>query len=608
MKRISWERAKDLIAELLAAAPADREALLTSRCADATLRGEIRSFLRAFDAGAGEPLIDDEDDLAFGSYIGPYVVLEKLPGGGMGRVYVGNDPRLDRKVALKCLRSTVPGSHAEWTRILREARAAGRINHPNIATIHDVIEHETRAYIVMEYVEGESLFDHIKRERLPIETVLTIGRQLAAGLAAAHGKGVVHRDLKPTNVHLTPDGTPKILDFGIARATMALSSWPSTSSQPSANPGVTNQAGTPGYMPPEQLLGQKVDERSDIFSLGVVLYEMATGRAPFTTLDATELLKEMLAPVTRADIVDPNVPGELADIIATAMAIDPARRFQSAADVQRALNKLIDESRPRVLSWALVGSLWGAAALITVTLAGAITTLTHNFRLGNSGFSSESVLLWPYWGARVMVAPVILAGGGLALGFAVVNLLIAGPLKGVRGAFLERLRAVPSTTVNNALLALQAITIVALAWSFSDLIDALLIRDSTQVTALAQATRNRYEEMSSLALFVFGAAWYSVLKKRLRQPERGGTGALIGGGIALALTVCMLAAPWRVSRFTAERVTYDAERCYFIAQRANDVLIFCRQPPFNRVIVADDPRLRREHVIENIFSGIGVHQ
>ena len=209
-----------------------------------------------------------------GSSVGPYVVVERLGHGGMGEVFLARDTRLQRKVALKYLRADVDTVDAHAV-LLREARALAKINHPNIAAIHDVIEDGGRAFIVMEYVEGESLAAKVIRERVPIDAVIAIGRQIAAGLGAAHAAGVIHRDLKPSNVQLTPSGVVKILDFGIAKITISIASAQSSAGGNTSDIGA--RAGTPAYMSPEQKLARPVDERSDIYSLGLVLLEMAAG-------------------------------------------------------------------------------------------------------------------------------------------------------------------------------------------------------------------------------------------------------------------------------------------------------------------------------------------
>jgi len=187
----------------------------------------------------------------------------------MGEVFLGRDPRLDRLVALKCLFSTTSGVESLRARIIHEARAAARVSHAHVAAVHDVLEHDGRAFIVMEYVEGENLAVLLKREPLPPERVVAIGRQIAGALAAAHAKGIIHRDLKPANVQVTPDGSIKILDFGIATALASISATTAADDATTATAVRGPLPGTPAYMSPEHLLGRTVDERSDLFSLGV---------------------------------------------------------------------------------------------------------------------------------------------------------------------------------------------------------------------------------------------------------------------------------------------------------------------------------------------------
>lgn len=210
----------------------------------------------------------------------------------MGEVYLGRDTRLKRKVALKCLLKPRPGAEPLHARILHEARAAARISHGNVAAIRDVIEHGTRSYIVMEFVEGQSLAARLRKGRVPLKEVLSIGRQLASALAAALAEGVIHRDLKPANVQITPAGVVKVLDFGLAHARPVIAS-------PSAVTAIADsdtnpdgpRAGTPAYMAPEQVLGASVDERADVYGLGLVLYELATGKRPYEYVDPLELMR-----------------------------------------------------------------------------------------------------------------------------------------------------------------------------------------------------------------------------------------------------------------------------------------------------------------------------
>jgi len=338
---------KDLVAEALARPAAERDAFLEQQCSSAAMLAEVRTLLRASDemtTGFLDPLIEspalDDGDLPIGTRIGPYLIVDSLARGGMGHVFLGKDLRLHRQVALKSLLSSRHNSSTERTRVLRAARAAAQVNHPGVATIHDILEHAERAFIVMEYVPGESLAAVLRRGRLPVDRVIALGRQLAAGLVAAHEKGVIHRDLKPANIQITPSGDAKILDFGVARTTTAFTTATGSSSADDAR---GPQPGTRGYMSPEQMLSRHADERSDIFSLGIVLFEMATGERAFEPAGELDLLDAIQRPVRRADAVDARVPRALADVIARALEIDPAGRFQSAAAMAGALTALEQE-------------------------------------------------------------------------------------------------------------------------------------------------------------------------------------------------------------------------------------------------------------------------
>ena len=217
MDAAAWEQAKAVITAALRRPAAEREQFVREQCGNTPLAGEIITMLAGY--GDNDSLADTApgpgggpDDIQPGMKIGPYVIVDSIGHGGMGQVFLGHDPRLRRKVALKCVIRSLAANDSHKTRIRDEARAAARVTHPNIATIHDVVEHEDRAFIVMEYVEGETLSARLKRARVPVDRVITIGRQLASALAAAHARGIVHRDLKPANVQITPEGTVKVLD------------------------------------------------------------------------------------------------------------------------------------------------------------------------------------------------------------------------------------------------------------------------------------------------------------------------------------------------------------------------------------------------------------
>jgi len=277
-----------------------------------------------------------------GERVGPFRIVGLLGEGGMGQVFLAHDPRLDRHVALKCVLLT----HADpdSTRlILREARASARISHPNIAAVYDVIEHAGRMFIVMEHVPGESVAQRLTRGRVPPVEALAIGRQLASGLEAAHAQGVIHGDLKPANVQLTASGQVKILDFGIARA-VGLTETTINGAATTRRSLVRHGAGTPAYMSPEQLVGWTIDARSDIYSAGIVLFELTMGRRPYAGEDPLELATRIATTdVPDLSAMDTAVPRMLSDVIRKALAPVPASRFQSAHDFGVALARAAAE-------------------------------------------------------------------------------------------------------------------------------------------------------------------------------------------------------------------------------------------------------------------------
>ena len=274
-----------------------------------------------------------------GHQVGPFAIVERLGRGGMGEVYLAEDTRLGRRVALKRPSESFLSAPDARQRLRREASAAGRLTHPNIAAIYDVLDVEGYPYIVMEYVEGESLSTVLARGPLSVERALQIGLQIADALVAAHSRGVIHRDLKPANISVTADGVPKVLDFGIAKGPDPQSSHGAADTAALKAITAAGQVmGTPGYSSPEQLVGAPADPRDDIYSLGVVLYELLTGRLPFEGSDPLELaVATMTKTAPLPHQLNPAVPPEVSQVIARAIARDRDDRYASAGEMREAV-------------------------------------------------------------------------------------------------------------------------------------------------------------------------------------------------------------------------------------------------------------------------------
>ncbi|HTZ31070.1 MAG TPA: protein kinase, partial [Methylomirabilota bacterium] len=302
-----------------------------------------------------------------GTKLGPYEVVGPLGAGGMGEVYRARDTRLGRDVAIKVLPQTLAKDADRLTRFEQEARVLGALNHPNLLGIYDVGSENGRQYLVVEFLEGKTLRERLNQGALPQRKVIEYSTKIANGLAAAHEKGIVHRDLKPENIYVTNDEQVKILDFGLAKYVMDAAAAGDTLTMGSATaPGTV--MGTVGYMSPEQVRGQAADSRSDIFSFGAILYEMAAGKKAFEGDSSVEtmnaILKEEPAEI---DLEKGKIAPGLEKILRHCLEKNPADRFQSARDLGFALSALSGTGATAALEkidekkgvsgwvWALVG-------------------------------------------------------------------------------------------------------------------------------------------------------------------------------------------------------------------------------------------------------------
>jgi serine/threonine protein kinase len=319
--------------------------------------------------------------LAFGTRLGPYEIVAKLGAGGMGEVYKARDPRLNRFVAIKILPTERVADEARKQRFIQEAQAASALNHPNIITIHDIgqggPEDRRVEFIAMEFVAGKTLDALVPPSGMRLAELLKIAIPVAEGLSAAHAAGVVHRDLKPSNIMVAESGLVKILDFGLAKLTERAEVGEDDATRTlHANTDPGTVMGTAAYMSPEQAEGKLMDARSDVFSFGAVLYEMATGRRAFSGDSQAATMAAVLGKEPRPlSEAAPQMPPELDRIILRCLRKDPARRLQHTTDVKVLLEDLREESESGKLAAAAPKSSWrwlwpaGAAALALAAAA-----------------------------------------------------------------------------------------------------------------------------------------------------------------------------------------------------------------------------------------------
>ena len=380
-----WTTVKRIHQSALDRGPSERAAFVNESCGtDETLRREVESLLSyateaesflerpAVDI-APKPPGESREATLVGRTVSHYQVLSLLGAGGMGEVYLAHDPRLDRTVALKILPGELAADADRMQRFTREAKAASALNHPNVATIYDVGESDGISFIVMEHVEGETLLARISRRMTPPE-VVDIAVQAADALDVAHAKGITHRDIKPANLMLTHRGHVKVLDFGVAKVNRGEEVSPNGDWTVEPVTAVGSVVGSGPYMSPEQMVGGEVDPRSDVFSLGVVIYQMATGQLPFSGATRAEMMDRILhaAPETMMRL-NPDVPPELERI--TLKCLDKRRddRYQSGRELltdlwplKRQLDANVARAMPDAVRLEILrrsGSHTGAAAV-----------------------------------------------------------------------------------------------------------------------------------------------------------------------------------------------------------------------------------------------------
>jgi eukaryotic-like serine/threonine-protein kinase len=417
----SWSDLEALFYETLDQPPDQRGRFLVERCGDRSdLRAEIESLVRAHEDSQGHHVLDvrparSGTSLNPGTSIGPYQVLEAIGSGGMGDVYRARDTRLNRTVALKALRTDL-GAHSDLRdRFKREAELIASLNHPHICTLHDVVSQDGSDYLVMEFIDGDTLAARLTRGPLSIDQAVRLGSEIAGALGRAHACGVVHRDLKPANIVMTRDagGRAKLLDFGVAK----LLSSPATEGRGGSAHAATATGllvGTPRYMAPEQLEGGAVDHRADIFAFGAVLFEMLTGRPAFEGHSTASIIAAVMThhPVT-VSTVRTGVSPALDRVVKKCLAKDPAERWQSADDLASELKWITESGATALTAPKKAGRrrFWWIAAALTVTTIAAVATLVFT-RVDPPDRSYRLSLVPPDGGTFVPGQPPIISPDG----------------------------------------------------------------------------------------------------------------------------------------------------------------------------------------------------
>ena len=546
----------------------------------------------------------------------------------MGRVFLAEDMRLGRYVALKSLAGQWLGSPDARRRLLKEARTAAALTHPHIATLYDVLEDPRYLLLVMEYVEGRTAGAIAAEGRIPLSQAVRLTIQICEALIYAHDRGIIHCDLKPSNVQVSPDGTAKVLDFGLAHAKYERDGDSASSRGP--------LVGTPPYMPPERLLTGVLSVSGDIYSLGATLFEMVTGRRPFEETDFATLTGAIVgtAAPTVSSIV-PESPASLDKVVARALEKYPNRRYQTASelrtDLQEVLRELDPENVVRTASvtrpgWRysrpVLAALLVIAAIVSLTLIGFATSTAYSSPMGlTMSFEGESPVWWPVWGLRSLVLPFA------QISFALVVLGVASQvwritlaafkplqhwcqrLSAATTNFSGWLRSIPTATLASGLLVAHVGTLTLFLWRFKEVIGSfnnfLLQSGSLDVLGPDYADeRKLYVRLLSLLMLVFGWSWYRLLKLGTQTQEQTRVTSWVAPAVMMILTFGLMVTPYRLFfQSRGERVSYAAQSCYLVGQKGNEAKLFCpfQGTAWNKVVSLNDPALKRSGTIETIF-------
>ena len=541
---------------------------------------------------------------------GKYRLTNKVGEGSYGSVYRAWDSDLEYDVAIKILHRRV-GDTRLRERLLQEGRALAKIQHNNVVRVLGIEAHADRVGLCMEFVRGKTLADIVRDQgKLSAAEAVLIGEDLCRALSAVHRAGFIHRDVKAKNVMRDDNGRIVLMDFGTGRSSEALNK--------------SDRAGTPLYMAPEVIEDGQQSVRSDVYSLGVLLYYLVTADYPVSARTIDELRAAHARREHRwLSEVRPDLPVGFMQVVERAIALDPDDRYANAGELLAALGTIKSQTNPivgRVLRWA-----FGVAVIVLgMTALGAMTSGIFNIALQRSDFVNES--WWDYlvWGRRTSFMPfmtllVVLLGATVLSVLRRLLLAMSTRLRSLDGDFRRGYAAVEhrarldeiSVLASCSLLA-SALIVGATWWYFSPLLLAFITyvpTGSTETLSLLSPAHvgdhNRYRQVLSVVVILTVVVWYPVLKA-VRKGQTLHWGFIAGGIVATCVSIALLNFPYRMLYFNKsfESVSWKNNHCYAIGERGNDVLLFCPElsSPRNRVVKRDEKDLNWLGVKESIFS------
>lgn len=546
---------------------------------------------------------------------GRFHLLEKVGEGSFGSVYRAWDPELERQIAIKILHRHLTDDRLR-AKLLREGRALAKIHHPNVVSVLETEEHEDRVGLCMEFVQGQTLEDVLQLQGTfsARETVL-VGEDVCRALAAVHNAGFVHRDVKARNVMREQAGRIVLMDFGTGREARALE-----------DPTRPDVAGTPLYMAPEVLAGEPASMRSDVYSVGVLLFHLVTSKYPIVASSIDDLRAAQKEGRRRfLSECRPDLPMPFVRVVERALSEHPQDRYPNAGALLNALGTALGDLHDSRWEAARPVLAVGAAislALLLPVLLGFLTTMGLNAILRRTEFANETVWDWWMWGARSIVAPVmslLIAAFALVL-FAGVRNLLRGASSRVRqfddsvrrraAAWAGRLSLDDVTVLSSWLFLLSTTALVGTWWYFWPLMAAFgtpaATATSDQLALLSPAFRehhNAYRQALSLIVLLTIAGWYGVFKVSKLRRKRLSAGIAFGSAAVLALALVSLVLPYRLlyqNQF--ELATWKNKSCYITGERGTDLLLFCPDVLPVRNVEAPRADVAREGRHEGIFT------